>query len=82
MEPRRPNRLRSPRPRRPQPSLREPPDHRAGDAGEQRYLCFGDGAAAGRPLAAEGEVVKSERLQIVAEYSPQGDSRFKDEVEL
>jgi len=33
MEPRRPNRLRSPRPRRPQPSLREPPDHRAGDAG-------------------------------------------------
>jgi len=44
----------------------------AGHAGEQRYLGIGDGAAAGRPLAAEGKVVKRERLQIVAEYSPQG----------
>jgi hypothetical protein len=30
----------------------------AGHAGEKRYLGFGDGATAGRPLAAKGKVVK------------------------
>src|SRR5207237_8988446 len=36
----------------------------AGDAGKQCYLGFGDGAAARRPLAAEGKVVERKRLQI------------------
>jgi hypothetical protein len=40
----------------------------AGDAGEQGYLGFGDGAAARRPLAAKGKVVERKRLQIEAEY--------------
>jgi len=36
----------------------------AGDAGKQRYLGFGDGAAARRPLAAKRKVVEGKRLQI------------------
>jgi hypothetical protein len=36
----------------------------AGYGGEQRDLRFGDGAPPGRPLAAEGEVVERDRLQV------------------
>src|SRR4029077_18522983 len=42
----------------------------AGDTGKQRDLCFGDGAPAGGPLAAEGKVVERDRLQVGSEYSP------------
>jgi hypothetical protein len=36
----------------------------AGYGGEKRDLRFGDGAPPGRPLAAEGEVVERDRLQV------------------
>ena len=41
-----------------------------GDAGKQRYLGFGDGAAARCPLAAEGKVVERKRLQIAPSIDP------------
>jgi hypothetical protein len=42
----------------------------AGNGGEEHDLRFGDGAPAGCPLAAEGEVVERDRLQVGSEYSP------------
>jgi len=42
----------------------------AGYGSEQRDLRFGDGAPPGRPLAAEGEVVERDRLQVGPSIAP------------
>jgi hypothetical protein len=41
----------------------------AGNPGKQRDLSLRDGAPPRRPLAAEGEVVERDRLQVGSEYS-------------
>jgi hypothetical protein len=41
----------------------------AGHCGKERDLRFRDGAPPGGPLAAEGQVVERDRLQVGSEYS-------------
>jgi hypothetical protein len=41
----------------------------AREPGKQRDLSFRDGPPPGRPLAAEGQVVERDRLQVGSEYS-------------
>jgi len=36
---------------------------------KERDLSFRDGSPPGRPLAAEGQVVERDRLQVASEYS-------------